>query len=392
VTLTAVRLGGGPGLPLLVVGPALGTSATALWGETARLLSDDLQVVGWDLPGHGHNRSVGGALTVPGLAAEVLAAVDRLFGGLQPVSFHYAGASVGGAVGLQLALDAPERVRSAVVVATAARFGTPGLWAERTAAVRTAGTSSLAGASAERWFAPGFAEREPQRSAALLRALSDTDDDGYAAVCGALADFDVRQRLAGIATPLLVVAGEHDAAVPPGTAGEVVRAVAHGRLVVLPGVAHLAPAEDPAALARLVREHVLGPPPPSRDELTVAELRAAGTAVRREVLGDAEVEAPTAGTSDLTREYEQLVTEQVWGGIWTRPGLDRRQRSLVALTALVVRGHHDALATHLRAARRSGLTVEEIREALLQAAVYSGVPDAAAAFRIARRTLEEEDA
>jgi 4-carboxymuconolactone decarboxylase len=115
-----------------------------------------------------------------------------------------------------------------------------------------------------------------------------------------------------------------------------------------------------------------------------------GMEVRREVLGDEHVDRATANATDLTRDYQQLITEYAWGTIWTRPGLDRRSRSLITLTALVARGHHEELAMHIRAARRNGLTVDEIKETLLQTAIYCGVPDANTAFRIAQRVLEEE--
>ncbi len=114
-----------------------------------------------------------------------------------------------------------------------------------------------------------------------------------------------------------------------------------------------------------------------------------GMAVRREVLGDSYVEQASAKTNDFTRDFQQIVTEFAWGTVWTRPGLDRRSRSMITLTALIARGHHDELALHLRGALRNGLTREEIKEVLLQAAVYCGVPAANAAFRVAQRVLDE---
>lgn len=111
-------------------------------------------------------------------------------------------------------------------------------------------------------------------------------------------------------------------------------------------------------------------------------------AVRRAVLGDAHVGRATAAATGLTREFRHFITDYAWGGIWTRPGLDRRARSMITLTALVARGHHEELAMHLRAARTNGLSLDEIRELLLQTAIYCGVPDANTAFRIAKQTLE----
>jgi 4-carboxymuconolactone decarboxylase len=116
-----------------------------------------------------------------------------------------------------------------------------------------------------------------------------------------------------------------------------------------------------------------------------------GMAVRREVLGDSYVEQASAKTTEFTRDFQQIVTEFAWGTVWARPGLDRRSRSMITLTALIARGHHDELALHLRGALRNGLTREEIKEVLLQAAVYCGVPAANAAFRVAQRVLDETE-
>jgi 3-oxoadipate enol-lactonase/4-carboxymuconolactone decarboxylase len=238
--------------------------------------------------------------------------------------------------------------------------------------------------STQRWFAPGFVEREPETTARLLHSLQDADRFGYSAVCDALAGFDVRGRLGEISTPVLAVTGEHDGVTTAEDAEAIAAGVQTGRAVVLPGVAHLAPAEAPAEVAALIRGHV-------RASRTVQQVRDAGMQVRREVLGDAHVDRANAATTSFTRDFQELITEYAWGSIWTRPGLDRRSRSLITLTALVARGHHEELAMHVRAARRNGLTDDEIKELLLQTAIYCGVPDANTAFRIAQQVLAEPD-
>ena len=387
-SITVVRMTGArhrAELPLLVLGPSLGTSATTLWSACAEGLTDAFDVLAWDLPGHGHNRSVPEEpFTVAELASGVLRVVDDILeqrgdlGG----SFFYAGDSVGGAVGLQLLLDAPARVDAAVLLCTGAQIGSPDLWAGRIGQVSVSGTPVMVTSSAERWFAPGFVEREPERASALLHALSDAVDEGYVQVCGALAAYDVRGRLAEIGTPVLAVAGSDDVATPPDKLREIADGVKDGRYVELDGVAHLAPAEAPGRVVSLLREHFLGEPPRGEDS--------AGMTVRREVLGDAHVDRAVAGTTDFTRDFQELITAYAWGEVWTRPGLDRRSRSMITLTALIARGHHEELAMHVRAALRNGLTVDELKEVLLQSAIYCGVPDANTAFRIASGVLTEE--
>ena len=115
-----------------------------------------------------------------------------------------------------------------------------------------------------------------------------------------------------------------------------------------------------------------------------------GMEVRREVLGDEHVDRATDNATEFTRDFQELITEYAWGTIWTRPGLDRRSRSLITLTALVAGGHDEELAMHVRAALTNGLTVDEIKETLLQTAIYCGVPAANTAFRIAQGVIEEQ--
>jgi 4-carboxymuconolactone decarboxylase len=115
-----------------------------------------------------------------------------------------------------------------------------------------------------------------------------------------------------------------------------------------------------------------------------------GMRVRREVLGDEHVDAATGGANEITADFQELITRYAWGEIWSRPGLDRRTRSCITITALVAGGHDEELAMHLRAARRNGLEWAEIREVLLQTAVYCGVPAANSAFAVARRVHAEE--
>jgi 4-carboxymuconolactone decarboxylase len=114
-----------------------------------------------------------------------------------------------------------------------------------------------------------------------------------------------------------------------------------------------------------------------------------GMRVRREVLGDEHVDRAVAGTTDFTRDFQDLITRYAWGEIWARPGLDRRTRSCVTLTALVALNHHHELEMHVRAALRNGLTPDEIKEVLLQTAIYCGVPAANRAFAIAQKVLDE---
>jgi 3-oxoadipate enol-lactonase len=248
IRLTLTDPVGPDGAPLLVLGPSLGTS-TILWQNATPLLAERCRVTAWDLPGHGASAPASEPFGVADLADAVALAVRDL----GETSVLYAGVSLGGATGLELALRHPDLVRAAVIVASGAQLGEPSAWHDRATLVREQSTSALIVPSATRWFAPGSIEREPELSGRLLHALRDADAESYARCCEALADYDVRGRLGEIRMPLLALWGEHDAVAPQAKADEIAAGVANGRSEMLAGVAHLPPAEDPAATAAAVR-------------------------------------------------------------------------------------------------------------------------------------------
>ena len=253
MTIPAISLTapvGPPDAPVLLLGPSLGTS-TILWETTVPLLADRFRLVAWDLPGHGASAPA----TEPFTVAELADAVAQAAEGLGESSVLYAGVSLGGAVGLELCLRHPTLVKAAAIIASGAQIGDPQAWHDRAAQVRAQSTSSLISGSAQRWFAPESMSREPDLTGRLLHALQNADDESYARCCEALADFDVRPRLGEIDTPLLAVWGEHDAVAPEQKALEMADGVVSGRAVRVPEAAHLPPAEQPAAVAAVLRDH-----------------------------------------------------------------------------------------------------------------------------------------
>ncbi|MFI6560586.1 3-oxoadipate enol-lactonase [Streptomyces sp. NPDC050534] len=363
------RAEGATSAPPLLLGPSLGTSY-ALWDTVAPELSISHRVVRWDLPGHGGSAPglIGPGATVGDLAGLVLALADSL--GID--RFAYAGVSLGGAVGLHLALHHPDRVTSLAAICSSAHFNGAKPWEERAERVRREGLDFLVESADARWFTPGFTM--PQ----LVRDQAEADPGAYAACCDALAAFDLRDRLAEISVPTLLIAGREDKATPPPHLREIADAVAGSTLVELPGAGHLAPAQCPVAVLTALRAHLGGG----------AER---GMEVRRQVLGDPHVDRTQARQTPFTARFQDFISRYAWGEIWTDPTLSRRERSMITLTALVAHGHYDELAMHVRAARRNGLTPEEIGAVLLQTAVYCGVPAANSAFATAQRVLAEED-
>jgi 3-oxoadipate enol-lactonase/4-carboxymuconolactone decarboxylase len=373
--------------PLLVLGTSLGTRGTA-WGAVPAALAAQFRVLVVDLPGHGVSPAATGPFTVPDLADAVVAAVDAAGGG----GFAYAGVSLGGAVGIELACGPHgSRLTALAVLCSDAKIGEATGWQDRAAAVRASGTPSMVAGSGERWFAPGFLGRLPGVGSRMLSDLMDVDDESYARCCEALAAFDRRPGLGGISTPTLVVHGDSDPTITVEAATALAAAIPGSRRVELTDTGHQPQAERPEELTAalldfltplLIHTPIAGP----------ADRYDAGMAVRREVLGDEWVDASLAGMTTETRDFQRFITEYAWGSVWTRPGLERPMRSAITISCCVAGGHWHELELHLHAAFRNGLTAADLSEILLQTAVYAGVPPANTAFGILKRVLADRAA
>ncbi|MEV4784270.1 bifunctional 3-oxoadipate enol-lactonase/4-carboxymuconolactone decarboxylase PcaDC [Streptomyces tuirus] len=419
------RFDGPDDAPVLILGPSLGTT-WHMWDRQIPELIKQWRVFRFDLPGHGGAPAYP-AGSVSDLTTRLLATLEGL--GVQ--RFGYAGCALGGAVGIELALRHPERLASLALIAASPRFGSADEFRQRGVIVRTNGLDPIARTAPERWFTGGFAAAQPAITEWAVQMVRTTDPGCYIASCEALASFDVRSELGRVGVPTLVLVGSDDQVTGPAEARTLVAGIPDARLAVVPGASHLVPVEQPAAVTDLLVRHfstawqpafetstgqtalppaahkpVLSPAPPQPPQTgPVAEIAPvavppqaqgrpdpydAGIKVRREVLGDAHVDRALAQADEFSGDFQEFITRYAWGEIWDRPGLDRRTRSCVTLTALVAGGHLDELAFHTRAALRNGLTPGEIKEVLLQAAVYCGVPAANSAFKVAQQVIREE--
>jgi 3-oxoadipate enol-lactonase/4-carboxymuconolactone decarboxylase len=402
------RFDGPDDAPVLVLGPALG-STWHMWDRQLPMLTAHWRVLRYELPGHG-GAPAEPASTVDNLARRLLAVLDDE----EVDTFGYAGCELGAAVGARLALLRPDRLAVLALVSAAARFGSADTWRQRGVVVRANGLDRTATNTPERWFTPPFRSSQPAITQWAVQMVKTTDRACYIAACEALAGFDIRDQLGSITVPTLVVAGADDTETPPADARLLVAGIRDARLAVVPGTGHLAPVEEPAAVGTLLVRHfesawaadrTAAPvpyapaPPPVQPRVPAPaapppgpDAYAEGMRIRREMVGDAEVEAAVTRAKQFGGGFDEFATRWGWGETWTRPGLDRRTRNFVALTALTVLGQLDDLADHTRAALRGGLTPTEIEETLLQTSVYCGLPAARAAVDRARSVIKEETA
>lgn len=243
------RFDGPEDAPVLILGPSLGTT-WHMWDRQVPELVKQWRIFRFDLPGHG------GAPAYP--AGSVRDLTDRLLATLDQFGvqrFGYAGCSLGGAVGMELALRRPERLASLALIAASPRFGTADEFRQRGVIVRTNGLDPIARTSPDRWFTSGFAAAQPAITEWAVQMVRTTDPGCYIAACEALAAFDVRADLARVGVPTLVLVGSDDQVTGPAEARTLVAGIPDARLAVVPGASHLVPVEQPAAVTDLLVRH-----------------------------------------------------------------------------------------------------------------------------------------
>jgi 3-oxoadipate enol-lactonase len=245
------RLHGPERAPVVVLSNSLGTTQE-LWERQLPGLAAHFRILTYDHPGHGSSPLPELPCSVETFAHGLLGLLDEL--GLGRVSV--CGVSLGGMVGMALALAAPERVERLVLACTSAYLGPPEGWTERARIVRAEGMEAIADTVVGRWFTPELAREEPETVARFHTMLAATPPEGYARCCEAVGAWDARERISAIAAPLLVVAGKDDPATPVEHAELIASRVAGSRLVVLEGAAHLANVERAEAFTTTVLEHL----------------------------------------------------------------------------------------------------------------------------------------
>ncbi len=254
--MTAVEVhhdvSGPPGAPMVVLSNSLG-STPAMWFRQLPALTERLRVVRYDHRGHGRSPVPPGPYELADLGADVLALLDRV--GVERV--HWCGLSLGGMVGMWLAINAPERIDRLVLCCTSAKLGPPSMWAERAATVRAEGVDAVADAGIGRWLTAGFIEREPEITAQVRAMLAATPAEGYAGCCAVIEHMDLLDRLGEIRAPTLVVAAAQDPAAPPEHGERIAAAVPGARFALIDDAAHLAAVEQPDAVTDLITGHLL---------------------------------------------------------------------------------------------------------------------------------------
>lgn len=370
------RFEGQAGKPVVVFAHSVGTDH-GMWATQAADLMPHFQILRYDTRGHGASDAPAGEYSVEMLGRDALALADSL--GIS--KFAWCGLSMGGAIGQWIAVNAPDRLTKLVLANTSLQFTPRSNWENRINAVNQGGMASIAEIAMQRFFSAETLARHDPYVASIKSVLLGTDAAGYLGCCAALRDFDVRKSLPQIRVPTLIIAGDRDVSTPwEGHSEVLAREIPGAQSVRLPA-AHLSNLERPRSFSAALFGFLL--PPSSSDTLE------AGMAKRREVLGDAHVGRSLASASDFNRDFQELITRYAWGTIWSRPGLDARTRRLLVLVIMAALGRWEEFSMHARAGLEHELEPCDLKEALLQTAIYSGVPVANTGFRLTAEILDK---
>jgi 3-oxoadipate enol-lactonase/4-carboxymuconolactone decarboxylase len=368
------RLEGASNKPTLVLSHSLGVDHN-LWDVQVADLLPHFRILRYDTRGHGASDGPPGDYSIERLANDVLGLADAL--GIR--AFAFCGISLRGFIGQWLAARAQGRVSHLILANTSSNVGPASNWEARRQAVQKGGMSAVSEMFLQRSFVPETLARAEPRVESLQRTFLGTNPVGYTGCCAAVRDMNQTAMLREIRVPTLVISGDRDVATPWEGHGEVLAREIHGARALRLPAAHLSNIERPRSFTAALFDFLLPPAPENA--------RAAGEKIRRAVLGDTHVDSAIAKTTDFTRDFQDLITRYAWGTIWTRPGLDPRQRRLLALVAMAALGRWDEFRFHVRTGLAHELESCDLKEALLQLAIYAGVPAANTAFQIAK---EEE--
>lgn len=361
------KLEGTPNSPVLIFSNSLG-SDMGMWDELVPFLLPYFRVLRCDTRGHGGSTApdLADAFNIGELAQDVLNLLDRL--GIE--SAHFCGLSMGGLIGQWLGIHHPDRIRKLVISNTAAKIGTDETWNQRIEIIRTKGVGAIVDSTMERWFTEAFRKSNPTRVAETKAMFLRSEARGYAACCAAVRDADFREQLSSVKCPTLVITGDEDPVTNVEHAEFLVKNIPDAQLKIL-HARHLSATELPQQYAEVLLGFLIGNSTFER-----------GMHVRRTVLGDAHVDKANAGITPLNADFQSFITHYAWGEIWTRPGLSKHNRSLITVAMLIALNREAELKMHFKAAINNGVSVDELKEVILQSAIYCGLPAANEAFKL----------
>jgi 3-oxoadipate enol-lactonase / 4-carboxymuconolactone decarboxylase len=378
------RLEGDASLPVVALAHSIGVDH-GQWEPQMPGFLEHFRMLRYDVRGHGASEARPDDYSIEMLGRDFIALADAL--GVAKLAF--CGLSLGGMIAQWVAIHEPERLTALVLANTSPVMVPKSNWDERRKTVLQGGMGAIADMAMQRFFSPErIAAKDPYVATTRATFLA-TDPAGYAGCCSAIRDMDHTASLKKIKTPTLVIGGDHDVSTPWAGHSEILaREIPDAKTVRL-RASHLSNIDQPRAFTAAALEFLMAHTDAKNRSAVRQDPIDAGMAVRRAVLGDAHVERSMAAATDFNREFQELIARYAWGTIWTRPGLDRRTRRLLVLAMMASLGRWEEFRMHVRAALEHGMEPCDVKELLLQAAIYAGVPVANTGFHVALEEIEK---
>jgi 3-oxoadipate enol-lactonase / 4-carboxymuconolactone decarboxylase len=371
---TNYKIQGTPNSPVLIFSNSLG-SEMMMWDEVIPYLLPFFRVLQYDTRGHGGSVQHDGdsPYTIAMLGQDVIDLLDQL----NIPEAYFCGLSMGGLIGQWLGINHPIRIKKLIISNSGAKIGNDEKWNERISTLKTNGMQAIVNDTMQRWFTDNFRENNPQRVAETQAMFLRSNVSGYCNCCAAIRDADFREDLPKISAETLVITGNEDPVTNVEQAEFLANNIPNAHLKILKA-RHLASTELPQEFAKILIEFIVGK---SQFEQ--------GMHVRRTVLGNAHVDKATANINSFNADFQEFITKYAWGEIWTRPELGKREKSLITMAMLIALNRPSEFKMHIKAAFNNGVTVAEIKEVIMQSAIYCGLPAANDAFHLALEVFND---
>ncbi|MEA5138575.1 bifunctional 3-oxoadipate enol-lactonase/4-carboxymuconolactone decarboxylase PcaDC [Arcicella rigui] len=367
---TNYKLQGTPNSPVLIFSNSLG-SEMLMWDELVPFLLPYFRVLRYDTRGHGGSEITPEPYSIALLGQDVIDLLDEL----KIDEAYFCGLSMGGLIGQWLGINYPNRIKKLIVSNTGAKIGNDERWNGRIETIKANGMQAIVDDTMERWFTESFRNHNPQRVAETKAMFLRSDILGYSNCCAAIRDADFRESLSQVSVETLVITGDEDPVTNVAQAEFIAENIPNAHLRVL-HARHLASTELPEEYAQVLIDFIVG-------ESTFEK----GMHVRRSVLGNAHVDRANGNINDFNADFQQFISNYAWGEIWTRPNLSKHSRSLITIAMLIALNRKAELKMHIRAAFNNGVSIAEIKEVLMQSALYCGLPAANEAFHTAEEVF-----
>ena len=368
------KISGTPISPVLIFSNSLG-SEMMMWDELVPYLLPYFRVLQYNTRGHGDSDGFNQSnpKSIKTLARDVLRMMDE-----QNIEkAYFCGLSMGGLIGQYLAIHHADRFIKIVLSNTAAQIGTVERWNERIENIQKNGMEAIVADTMLRWFTADFLQKKANIVTEAKSMFLRNNINGYAACCEAIRDADFRTQLNKIKIETLIIAGEEDPVTNVDHAKFLNVNIANSKLEILPAK-HLSAMECPQKYAEILIKFCVGSTNFDR-----------GMHVRRSVLGDTHVNNSIHKTNEFNADFQAFITNYAWGEIWTRPGLSKHQKSLITLSMLIALNRPAEFKMHVKAAFNNGVSKDEIKEVIMQSAIYCGLPAANDAFHLAQDVFSE---